>query len=129
MKRITELLGLRNIGFEKKLWRIYLLFVVLPITIISCFYSFLTIRTVKNNNMAEIEFDTATIAENVERILDDVLMVSDICYYDTNLLSCLKMREGNVSHFMTNAKNIDHIINYSVVYDSISVLLFFTISL
>lgn len=126
MKRITELLGLRNIGFEKKLWRIYLLFVVLPITIISCFYSFLTIRTVKNNNMAEIEFDTATVAENVERILDEVLMVSDICYYDTNLLSCLKMREGNVSNFMANAKNIDRIVNYSVVYDSISSIKIYT---
>lgn len=109
MKKITEVLSLKNIHFRKKMLIIYIICVIIPLIVLSIFYYRITVNKIEKQNINDLKFSLTRAGASVQNVIDNTVMMSDMIYCDNSIYNMLTKGE-NDALFVT-AQDIDAKIN------------------
>lgn len=109
MKKITEVLSLKNIHFRKKMLIIYIICVIIPLIVLSIFYYRITVNKIEKQNINDLKFSLTRAGESVQNVIDNTVMMSDMIYCDNSIYNMLT--KGENDELFVTAQDIDAKIN------------------
>ena len=99
----------QNLSFRKKILSIYVVCVLLPIFTLTIFYYCATNYKIEVQTNKEFMQDLDKTTDNIQKLIDNVSLLSDQIYYDDEIYSLLEYKDGQMYDFIKIARRIDSI--------------------